>query len=80
MRIVGQIPNPVFTVTIFVMNDKYIVKLEGGPMEQSYKFPIDHFKNIEELEKCLDERFFEKAKEVHNEIFLNWKKTIPQFS
>ena len=38
MRIIDTIPHPSITISIFQMNDKYQVKFEAGPMEQTFKF------------------------------------------
>jgi hypothetical protein len=38
MRVLETIPHPSITITIFQMNDKFIVKFEAGPMEQVFKF------------------------------------------
>lgn len=37
MRVVAELPHPDCKITIFNMNQKYIVKLEQGSLEQSYK-------------------------------------------
>lgn len=37
MRVVAELPHPDCKITIFHMNQKYVVKLEQGPLEQSYK-------------------------------------------
>lgn len=37
MRIVAELPHPDFKITLFSMNQKYIVKFEQGQLEQSYK-------------------------------------------
>lgn len=37
MRIVAELPHPNFKITLFSMNQKYIVKFEQGQLEQSYK-------------------------------------------
>jgi len=37
MRIIAELPHPDFKITLFNMNQKYIVKFEQGPLEQSYK-------------------------------------------
>lgn len=38
MRILGQIPHPELIITVFKSGNKYILKFETGPFEQSYKF------------------------------------------
>ena len=76
MRVVAQIENPYFTVTVHQYNDKYLIKLEGGPMDQTYKFPVDAFKNAEEVKQLVDEKFTEKAVEIHKSMMLNYKMCV----
>jgi len=37
MRIIAELPHPACKITLFNMNQKYIVKFELGSFEQSYK-------------------------------------------
>ena len=37
MRVLAQIPHPECQITLFFWNGKYIVKLEQGMLEQTYK-------------------------------------------
>lgn len=37
MRTIAELPHPEFKITLFNMNQKYIVKFEQGQLEQSYK-------------------------------------------
>ncbi len=37
MRVLAQIPHPECQITLFSWNGKYIVKLEQGMLEQTYK-------------------------------------------
>lgn len=37
MRIIAELPHPDCKITLFNMNQKYIVKFEQGTLEQSYK-------------------------------------------
>jgi hypothetical protein len=75
MRIVGNIPHPSISITIFHMNAKYIVKMEAGPMEQSFKFNEEHCSGIEDVKKMIDEEFIRKAHARFNEMFLELKAT-----
>ena len=74
MRVVGTIPHPSIGITVFSMNDKFIVKLEAGPMEQSFKFTTEEVKGIEDIKKIVDEEFIEKAIARFNEMFLVMKE------
>jgi hypothetical protein len=79
MRIVDQIPHDVFTITVFSMNNRYLIKLEAGPMEQTYKLSTDNFKSIEQVRAFVSERFLTRARELHNEMFLNLKTELEEF-
>jgi predicted nucleic-acid-binding Zn-ribbon protein len=37
MRIIAELPHPECKISLFNMNQKYIVKFEQGTLEQSYK-------------------------------------------
>ncbi|MGN7204267.1 hypothetical protein ACTHQF_08335 [Pedobacter sp. SAFR-022] len=37
MRIIAELPHPDCKISIFNMNQKYIIKFEQGTLEQSYK-------------------------------------------
>jgi len=51
MRIVGSIDHPLFKISVFSWSEKYIVKIEAGLFEQSYKFREADFTNWEELKE-----------------------------
>jgi hypothetical protein len=71
MRIIATIPHPSIRISVFHMNDKYIVKLEAGPMEQAFKFSAEEVKGPEHIEKILDAAFMQKALERFNEMFIS---------
>lgn len=37
MRVIAELPHPECKITLFNMNQKYIIKFEQGSLEQSYK-------------------------------------------
>jgi hypothetical protein len=41
MRIIGEIPNPNCKITLFSWNNRYLIKLERGYLEQTFK--VDQF-------------------------------------
>lgn len=74
MRIIDSIPHPSISISIFNMNDKYIVKFEAGPMEQSFKFQTEQVKSVENLKKMINDDFIEKVRLRFNEMFLQMKE------
>lgn len=73
MRIIDSIPHPSITISIFQMNDKFIVKFEAGPMEQAFKFDSATVMSVENLKKLIDENFIETVRKRFNEMFLQMK-------
>ncbi|MBC7913666.1 MAG: hypothetical protein H7Y07_06040 [Pyrinomonadaceae bacterium] len=58
MRVVAELPRPDCKITIFSMNMKYVVKIEQGVYEQTYKLSeIDLTDGINSVFAILDEEF-----------------------
>ncbi len=74
MRIIDSIPHPSISISIFQMNDKYIVKFEAGPMEQSFKFHTEDVKSVDGLKKLINDTFIETVRVRFNEMFMQMKE------
>lgn len=74
MRIIDSIPHPSISISIFQMNDKFIVKFEAGPMEQAFKFNTEDVKSVERLKTIVNEDFIEKVRARFNEMFMQMKE------
>ncbi len=61
MRIIGEIPNPNCKITLYSWNNRYLIKLEQGFLEQTYK--IDQFELTSEndLQKIVNTEFINDA-------------------
>ncbi len=58
MRVIAELPHPEFKITIFSMNHKFIVKIEKGILEQSYKLAeMDLTDGVNSVFEILDEEF-----------------------
>lgn len=59
MRIIAELPHPNCKISIFNMNQKYIVKFEQGTLEQSYKLSELDLSGggVNEIFQILDEAF-----------------------
>lgn len=73
MRIIAHISHPSIGISVFQMNDKYIVKFEAGPMEQAFKFSTTEVGGVEELKLMINEDFIEAVRKRFNEMFLQLK-------
>lgn len=61
MRVVGQINHPQCTINLFYWNNKYLIKLETGPFEQTFKVNEWDVANENELRKIVTEEFVQTA-------------------
>ena len=59
MRIIAELPHPDCKISIFNMNQKYIIKFEQGTLEQSYKLSELDLSGggVNEIFQILDEAF-----------------------
>jgi hypothetical protein len=73
MRIIETIPHPSLQISIFQMNNKYIVKFEAGMMEQAFKFDTQEVANTDALKKIVNAEFIEQVRKRFNEMFLQYK-------
>ncbi len=71
MRIIGNIPHEKYHISVYEWNDKIIIKLEAGPMEQVYKFSTDIIKGVEGAVKILTPTFYDKIHDRFNQMFLD---------
>jgi len=61
MRVVADIPNPHMKVTLLAWNGKYLLKLEKGDFEQTYKISEMDVMGDAGARELLDEEFIEAA-------------------
>jgi hypothetical protein len=65
MRHVADIPYPQVKITLLAWNGKYLLKLEQGPLEQTYKVPELDLSGIVppdvEIRQLLDDEFLAAA-------------------
>ncbi len=61
MRVVGEIPHADCKITIFHWNNRYLIKLERGPFEQTFKIPEYDLASEEEIKQVVTESFVQSA-------------------
>jgi len=61
MRVVGEIPHPQLKITIFNWNNRYLIKLETGSLEQTFKVSEFDITSEEDLKKMVDSDFLQEA-------------------
>ncbi|NJL74112.1 MAG: hypothetical protein HC892_02770 [Saprospiraceae bacterium] len=58
MRVIGYIEHPSLKISVFKMDEKYVVKFESGFYEQIFKFKADEYINgLEAVQRVIDAEF-----------------------
>ena len=68
MKIIGEIPHQSCKVTLYAWNGKYIIKIEKGYLEQTYKISEMDIASEEELKDMLSESFMDKVMKRFEEM------------
>ena len=64
MKIIAELPHPDFKISILSMNQKFIIKIEQGTLEQTYKVPeMDLTDGVNSVFELLDEAFLKTVSE-----------------
>jgi hypothetical protein len=61
MRIIGEIPHPDCRISLFHWNNRYIIKLERGYLEQTFKIDQFDLSSEKELQLIVNEEFIREA-------------------
>jgi hypothetical protein len=61
MRVIAEIPHPQIKITIFSWNAKYIIKLEAGPYEQTYKIAESDIAGLDAVQSLLSSEFIDSC-------------------
>ena len=75
MRFVQDIPHPQFKISVYAWNGKYIVKIEAGPYEQTYKVSEMDISGIDSVHAMLDEPFLAGVVRRFGEMDVDWQQT-----
>lgn len=77
MRIVAEVPHPVMKISIFSWNEKYHLKFEAGPFEQTYKVKQLDVTGVEDVKNMVTDDFctkvLERFKAMRDDFVTAWK-------
>ncbi len=76
MRVVGEIPHPDCKITLFAWNNRYLVKLEQGYLEQTFKLDQFDITSDADLLTIVDTEFINKALNRFVEMAQSWSAAI----
>jgi hypothetical protein len=61
MRVIGEIPHPQCKITVFHWNNRYLIKLEQGSLEQTFKVQEFDVTSEEDIKLIVNEEFIQAA-------------------
>ncbi|WP_026966069.1 hypothetical protein [Algoriphagus terrigena] len=76
MRVVKELTREEVRISIFSWNNKYILKFELGPMEQTFKLSEMDVLEEKELDSFLGGDFFEKVKARFDEMGKSFRSQL----
>ena len=75
MRFVQDIPHPHFRIGLYAWNGKYIIKIEAGPYEQTYKISDMDLTDPTAVPTLLDDDFLNRVAARFQQMDTDWQAT-----
>jgi hypothetical protein len=79
MRVVKEFSKDDIRLSIFSWNNKYLIKYELGPMEQTFKIPEMDVLDETDLEVFFEGEFFDAVKDRFKEMGESFRKKLENF-
>lgn len=76
MRLVKELPHSRYKIQIHQYNAKYIVKIELGQFEQSYKIGETDVTGLEEVENMITDSLLSNALKRFVEMRTDWEEAF----
>jgi hypothetical protein len=81
MRIIAELPHPEFKISILNMNSKFIVKIEKGALEQTYKIPeVDITDGVNSVFELLDDVFLATVSARFAEMLKDYREAYYRYN
>ncbi len=68
MRVIGEIAHPELKITLFHWNNRYLIKVEAGLFEQTFKIHEYDVASEAEVKKLVTEEFLRSAIERFDQM------------
>jgi hypothetical protein len=81
MRIIAELPHPDFKISILSMNAKFIIKIEKGTLEQTYKIPeMDLTDGVNSVFELLDDTFLATVSARFADMIKDFKESYFRYN
>ena len=78
MRVIKEISHSKCKITVFYWNNKYLIKLERGLIEQTYKVPELEISGEEDIQRIVSDEFLDQALEEFDRMEASLFKAIQE--
>ncbi|MEZ0484027.1 hypothetical protein [Fibrella aquatica] len=79
MRYIKDIDHPQLKISLFSWNSKYILKIEAGPYEQTYKVAEFDVTGPDEVESLVTDSFVQSVLSRFQEMDKDWTESINSY-
>ncbi|HNP94848.1 MAG TPA: hypothetical protein PKJ63_04445 [Cyclobacteriaceae bacterium] len=76
MRVIGNFPHPKCNITFFHWNNRYLIKVESGPLEQTFKVQEYDLSGEEDLKKIVSEEFIDDCMKQFEAMAYSLRKSV----
>lgn len=76
MRVVGEIPHPSCKITVLAWNNRYLLKIEQGLLEQTYKINEYDLAGERDIYTLADEAFIQDALALFGQMRGNFQRAL----
>ena len=80
MRLISNIPHPRYTIQVFHLNAKYVVKIELGQFEQIYKKPHNDVNGLDELILMVNEKLLKNCLDRFVAMRSDWSESFKEIN
>lgn len=76
MRYITDIPDSRFKIALYAWNNKYIIKIEAGLLEQTYKISELDITSSDDVRAMLDETFLARVDQRFGDMASDWQQAL----
>jgi len=76
MRVIADIPHPRYKIQIFLYNAKYLVKIELGQFEQTFKIAETDVNGLEELKRGITDQLLRNSLDRFLSMRTDWEEAF----
>lgn len=76
MRVIGNLVHPKCNITFFHWNNRYLIKIESGSLEQTFKVQEYDLSGEEDLKKIVSEEFIDDCMKQFETMALSLRKSV----